>query len=122
MNILLVDDEAQIRDVFRLVLETNGYYVHEAANGKDALEVLHKGSIDLVITDLNMPIMDGLALITRMVTEYPLTRVLVVSADEGALEEISWFRLVTRLSGFDKMRKPLMIRELLRKVEKLLAA
>lgn len=67
-RILLVDDEAQIRDLARRMLAQNGYRVLEAANGIEALALFESapGEIDLVLTDLMMPAMDGTALIRRL--------------------------------------------------------
>jgi len=58
-RILVVDDEPDIRDILRILLEGEGFEVEEAENGKDALEKIQKRPPDLVITDYVMPEMDG---------------------------------------------------------------
>ena len=78
--------------------------------------------MDLIVTDLKMPIMDGFALVTRLATDFPLTRVLVVSSDISPLEDIGWLKLVDRLAGYDKIRKPTVLNKFITKVERLLAA
>jgi two-component system chemotaxis response regulator CheY len=65
-TILVVDDAAVVRHVVSLTLRKSGYDVVEAVNGKDALEKLGGSTVELVITDLNMPEMDGLELIRKM--------------------------------------------------------
>jgi two-component system, OmpR family, KDP operon response regulator KdpE len=61
-NILVVDDEPQITRVLKTALSSRGYAVRAAADGDDAIQVIKEWSPDLVITDLRMPNMDGLAL------------------------------------------------------------
>ncbi|GEM_PF-892772 len=60
-KILIVDDEATIRDLFKFVFEDNGYEVETAKNGKDALEKLNNFTPDIILLDIAMPEMDGSA-------------------------------------------------------------
>lgn len=64
--ILVVDDSETVRQVLQLSLSTAGFDVIEAEDGVDALEKLADARIDMLITDLNMPNMDGLELIKRV--------------------------------------------------------
>jgi CheY-like chemotaxis protein len=59
-TILVVDDESEIRDLIEILLENEGYRIIKAANGKEALDVLDKHNIDLIILDIMMPEMDGI--------------------------------------------------------------
>ena len=65
-RILVVDDAAVVRHVVSLTLKKSGYEVVQAVNGKDALEKLGGSKVQMVITDLNMPEMDGIELIRQM--------------------------------------------------------
>ena len=65
-RILTVDDSASVRQMVSLSLREAGYDVIEAENGKDALEKLQKSQVDLIVTDLNMPVMDGIELIRQV--------------------------------------------------------
>ena len=65
-RILVVDDAAVVRHVVSLTLKKSGYEVVQAVNGKDALEKLGGSKVQMVITDLNMPEMDGIELIKEM--------------------------------------------------------
>ena len=65
-KILTVDDSASIRLTTRVTLSNAGYIVTEAVDGLDGLSKLQAGEYDLVITDLNMPNMDGLAMIREL--------------------------------------------------------
>ncbi len=61
--VLTADDSASVRQMVSYTLKQNGYDVIEAADGKDALNKLDNRKVDMIITDLNMPNMDGLGLI-----------------------------------------------------------
>ncbi|MBY0278959.1 sigma-54 dependent transcriptional regulator [Candidatus Binatia bacterium] len=65
-KILLVEDEANMVRTLSRILERAGYEVATAANGKEALEILDREVVDVLITDLNMPVMDGMALLRSM--------------------------------------------------------
>ena len=85
-NVLIVDDSPAMRSFVRRVLELSGIAVGrclEAGNGQEALDVLQKEWVDVVLTDLNMPTMDGEQFVRKM-EEDPAMRpipVLVVSTD-----------------------------------------
>jgi two-component system chemotaxis response regulator CheY len=64
--IMTADDSATIREIIRFALTAQGYTVVEAADGSDALKKATAAPIDMLITDLNMPVMDGIELIRRM--------------------------------------------------------
>jgi DNA-binding response OmpR family regulator len=74
-NILAVDDEDYILDLVREILEKSGHVVSIAANGVDALEMLHSQIFDLVITDIVMPDMDGIELCRQVRSNPRLGRI-----------------------------------------------
>jgi two-component system chemotaxis response regulator CheY len=65
-SILIVDDSIAVRQSTRFVLEQAGYSVHEAGDGLEALSALNTNRADLVITDVNMPNMDGITLVKKI--------------------------------------------------------
>jgi two-component system chemotaxis response regulator CheY len=65
-SILTVDDSASIRLTTRVALSNAGYTVTEAVDGQDGLAKLNSGQFDLIVTDLNMPNMDGLTMIREL--------------------------------------------------------
>ena len=65
-SILSVDDSASMRQMVKLTLSGAGYQVAEAANGAEGLDRAKGGSFDMVVTDLNMPVMDGLTFIREL--------------------------------------------------------
>jgi two-component system chemotaxis response regulator CheY len=72
-KILAVDDSKTMRDMVSLTLRNAGYEVAEAADGEQAVATLGANRVDLVITDLNMPKMDGIALI-KALRSHPVHR------------------------------------------------
>jgi two-component system KDP operon response regulator KdpE len=67
-NILVVDDEAQITRVLKTSLSSQGYGIRTAGDGEEALQVFQDWSPDLIVTDLRMPVMDGLELCRKVRT------------------------------------------------------
>ncbi len=80
-TILLVDDAAVIRQVSSMKLRQQGYDIIEACDGNDALEKIKGVNIDLVVTDINMPELDGIGLIKelRSKEEFKHTPIIVLS-------------------------------------------
>ena len=66
MNILIADDEADIRNLIKISLEEHGYTVLAAQNGKEAWELFSTQDVDLAILDVMMPVMDGFSLLRRI--------------------------------------------------------
>jgi two-component system chemotaxis response regulator CheY len=65
-TVLIVDDSASMRQLVSFALKDGGYEVISAVNGKDAIDKLNGSKIDMVITDLNMPEMDGIEFIKQL--------------------------------------------------------
>jgi DNA-binding NtrC family response regulator len=80
-TILVADDEVIIHEVLAILLQRQGYVVLSAFDGQEALEVSRKypGKIDLVITDVDMPRMNGIGLCMRLLEERPGIKVIVMS-------------------------------------------
>ncbi|NTU41604.1 MAG: response regulator [Nitrospirales bacterium] len=92
-NVLIVDDEESILSILSeyLSLETENVRLITATNGKKAMEILESShAIDLVITDLRMPVMSGYELLQYMTKKHPQTPVIVMSgySDHGIIETI----------------------------------
>lgn len=82
-TILIVDDSRTVRESLKFFLTEGGYQVIEGCDGQDALKVIEGKSCDLVITDVNMPNMDGLTLLAelRKMKEYKFTPILVLTTE-----------------------------------------
>jgi DNA-binding NtrC family response regulator len=117
-TILVVDDEPQIRSLLRKVLARDRHHVIEAADGVEAIDVLQRGTnVDLVLTDIVMPRMNGIELAERVSSQFPAVRVLCMSAhfDVNAVQRNSTGE------GWNFLRKPFNVGELSVKVGQLLA-
>lgn len=84
-TILVVDDSTSLRQVVAISLQGKGYDVIQAINGKDALDKLDGSKINLVVSDVNMPIMDGLTFVTEMkkLPRYKFTPVIMLTTEAG---------------------------------------
>lgn len=85
-SILAVDDSASMRQMVAFTLKGAGYDVTEAADGVAALSIAEGKAVNLVITDVNMPYMDGIALIKalRALPAYKVTPMLLLTTESGA--------------------------------------
>lgn len=80
-HILVVDDEAAVRESLGMLLESVGYDVAMAANGISAVSQIDRAVPDLIVTDLNMPEMSGIELISHVRSRYPAMLVVAMSGD-----------------------------------------
>lgn len=80
IRILIVDDEAMMRDLLSKILGREGFSTLSAESGERALEVMSAESIDLIITDIKMPKMDGFQLLKRLKEDYPDVGVIIMTA------------------------------------------
>lgn len=79
-TILVVDDAAFMRMMIRDILAKEGYVIHEAVNGRDAIEKFEEVLPDLVTMDITMPELDGISALKAIRAAHPSARVLMVSA------------------------------------------
>jgi putative two-component system response regulator len=77
---LIVDDEPRLRQVLMHLMRASGFKCRDAGNGEEALERLAEAPVDLVMSDLRMPKMDGTELLRRVRAEYPDTAVMMITA------------------------------------------
>lgn len=115
-RILVVEDDAELRGLFRRVLEKNGYEALEAADGQQALDVLDENYIDLIISDIMMPVMDGYELVRSLREAEISIPVLMITAKDAFDDMRRGF-----LSGTDDyMVKPVNVNEMVLRVGALL--
>lgn len=79
-TILYVEDDKDTVDIFTLILSRFTGSVHTARNGKEGLEIFKELKPDIVITDIEMPIMDGIELLNAIKSQSPNTPVLIITA------------------------------------------
>ncbi|RLD45884.1 MAG: hypothetical protein DRI86_04780 [Bacteroidetes bacterium] len=92
LSVLFVDDNETIRHLYQRLLEKHVAHFYIAKNGNHGLELYHKYKPDLVITDINMPVMDGIEMVREIKTMYPGAKIVVMSAysvKENFIESIN---------------------------------
>lgn len=84
-TILVVDDSASFRNVVSIALKDAGYQVIQAGDGKDALGKLDGKKIHLIISDVNMPVMDGLSFVkaAKQLAAYRFTPIIMLTTEAG---------------------------------------
>ena len=115
-HILVVEDDKELRDLFCTVLTENGYTAIPAVDGIDAFDVLDTNYVDLIISDVMMPRMDGFELIKALRGANYTIPVLMITARSSAVDKREGFRSGTD----DYMVKPIDINEMVWRVEALL--
>lgn len=104
-RILVVDDEAQIRTMLTQMLELEGYTVHTAENGEEGLALVGQHAFDLVITDMIMPVKDGLKFIMELIRDYPDLKILAISGG-GAIKAERYLTMAGYLGDIATLEKP----------------
>lgn len=109
---LIADDERNIRLMLRTALEPEGYTIEEAADGREALEAIERSSPDLVILDLNMPVLDGMSVLEQLRARSNgsarAPKVVVLTAYGSIAAAVK----ATRLGAVDFIEKPVTPAEL----------
>ena len=108
MTVLVIDDDAHIRTAIGKFLIARGHTVIEAANGERGVEVVESQAVDIVITDVKMPGMDGFEVLRRVRSVSPEAEVIVIT---GVKEAENAFRAL-REGAFDFFNKPFKVEEL----------
>ena len=109
-TILIIDDEALIRALLRSALEEAGYEVTEAVNGRQGLELYRHRPVDLVITDILMPELNGLDMLLELTREFLHARVIAIS---GAGGEKNLLNVAKLLGARQTFQKPFSMPQLL---------
>ena len=101
-KVLIVDDEKDFVDIFSLRLQSQGEKVSTAASGKEALDVLAKKPIDVVILHIRMPGMDGIDTLKEIKRLYPLVEVILLTGHGSTETAVDGMKL----GAFDYLMKP----------------
>ncbi len=102
-RVLIVDDEAAVRDAIRMTLEYEGYQVEEAKSGKEGIEKGVAGTWDVILLDIKMPVIDGMEVLDRYREAGVSAPVVVVSGHGDIRTAVE----ATRKGGYDFIEKPL---------------
>ena len=114
-TILIVEDDANIRELLHLYLEQEGYHIESAQDGVEGLRVFRRVHPDLVLLDLMMPVMDGTQMIRELRT-FSKTPVIVLTAKGEVLDKVT----LLELGADDYITKPFEMREVIARVRAVL--
>jgi len=129
-KIIVIDDEKDVRDVLKEVLERAGFDVEIAANSDDGLELLRNKGADVVITDIIMPGKNGVETVQDIRKNFPNTRVIVISGggnitpmeyEPSAIKTSAYLASATAAGADVTLTKPFDRREILDAVSQLIA-
>jgi two-component system, response regulator, stage 0 sporulation protein F len=107
-RILIVDDEENTRIGLTKLLTQEGFEVESAANGHEALESLGRQKVGLVISDINMPEMNGIEFLQELGRRFPSTNVVMITAYGG----VESYLEAMNLGAFEYLHKPVRLVEL----------
>jgi len=115
-DILIIDDDRQIRRLLTRILTGAGHTVREAENGRDGVEAFARQRADMVITDIVMPDMEGLETILSLRRENPTLPIIAISGDTDPV----YLRAAGSLGATGSLRKPFSPNSLRELVEAML--
>lgn len=107
-KILVVDDEENARIGLSRLLAKEGYQVDSVANGFEALNFLREQEVNLIVTDINMPEMNGITFLRELKKNFPNSNVIMITAYGGVESYIE----AINLGAFEYVNKPVRIEEL----------
>ncbi|MDR3891168.1 MAG: response regulator, partial [Blautia sp.] len=110
IKVMLVEDEVGTRNLLRIIVNWEEFHmkiVGEAQNGREALFRMQEEMPDLVVTDIKMPIMDGIALAEEIMEKYPAVKVIIVTA----YDDFKYAQKALRAGAVDFILKPLKRQE-----------
>lgn len=114
-RILIVDDEENARMALSKILAHEGYDVSSARNGLEALNFLRNRDVELIITDINMPEMNGLSFLRELNRSHPQSNVIMITA----YGEVESYLEAMNLGAFEYINKPLKYDDLKKIINKI---
>ena len=119
-TVLVIDDDDDVRNTVRELLELKGVDVAVASNGRVGLKVLREANVDAVITDIYMPEMEGIETIRTFRAMRPAIPIIAMSGG-GASEQLDSLRWAQQLGAFRALAKPMDLAALMDAVQAALA-
>ena len=119
-RILIIDDDIQIRQMLRQMLEREGYEVNDASNGAEGIELYRDAPFDLIITDIIMPEKEGLETIMELKGDFQYLKIIAISGG-GRIDSKDYLKIAKKFGADRTFSKPFDREELLAAIEKLLS-
>ena len=118
-RILIIDDEAMIRDLLVNILEREGYDTATASGGKDGIKIYRENPTDLIITDLLMPEKDGIEIIRELCRDFQDVKIIAMSGG-GKTDSETYLHIAKTIGAIKTLAKPFDRKELLTTIRELL--
>lgn len=112
MNVLLVDDEKHFREILAKRLAQRGIVSLQASDGEEALRLLEKRPVDVIVMDVKMPKMNGIETLRHVKERYPATEVIMLTGHASTRDGVDGIKS----GAFDYLTKPIEFEQLLRKI------
>src|SRR5262245_52068912 len=114
LEILVVDDDDELRETICDALEDAGHSLHDAADGAAALALTQSRHFDVVVTDIQMPKLDGMALFKRLRQESPATQIIIMTSHGNVAQVVA----AMKEGAYDYLAKPFQVDELLLRLQR----
>ena len=118
-RILIIDDEALIRDLLKKILEREGYEIVTAAGGEEGIKIHRENPAELIITDLIMPEKERLETIMELRRDFKDVKIIAMSGG-GRVDPETYLQMAKTLGAVKTLAKPFDRKELLESIEELL--
>jgi CheY-like chemotaxis protein len=118
-RILIIDDEAMIRDLLVNILEREGYETVTATDGKDGIKIYRENPADLIITDLIMPDQEGIETIMKLRRDYQDVKIIAMSGG-GKIDPETYLKIAKTVGAVKTIAKPIRLEELLKTIQEVL--
>ncbi|MDM8522256.1 response regulator [Desulfococcaceae bacterium HSG8] len=119
--ILVIDDDPQIREVLKKLLETSGYDVVAAADGGEGVKLFYEKSPDLIITDIIMPEKEGIEIIRDLKKKNPEIKIIAMSGGGKYVDSDMCLTVAKKLGAKYVFSKPVKKKELIEAIRELLS-
>ena len=120
-NVIVADDDPEVRRFLRLILKREGYYVMVGRDGNDVLELADERKIDAIITDVIMPRKDGIEAIAQVKERYPKVRIIAISGG-GQKNNEDFLKSAEMMGANYTIAKPFEANEILEVLKKALTS
>ena len=119
-NILVVDDSSIDREIIKIILVQNGHNIIEAANGKEAMAHLQANPIDIVVTDIFMPEMDGLELAMEVRKSSATKGLIAISSGGRVVKGMQYLEHIKEFGADLSLEKPIVATTLINALDQIL--
>ena len=116
LKVLIIDDDEGFRTMMEEMLLAEGYDVYSAENGRYGLDLVNEITIDLVITDIAMPLVNGIEVTLELIKHHPKIKIIAISGDTPDF----YLTSAITFGAHDSLRKPFALKELSTRIRRLL--